>query len=173
MINHCSLFSAISFPTHSSPQAEAPDIEALSSEIFEIMWPYVGTYVAGEKGRTYYYIMDEVGSRFLPSELGVPPDFDCGAVFIDFRTGATYTLFWPIRDIEEGETLYCSRLPHSLKLKYGLMGVLEGIDDLEEEEEEEGSKRQELIEGAGLLRQKLQVCVNQCSPLKTIKNNAL
>ena len=55
--------------------------------------------------KIYYYVLDEVGSRFLQSEN---PTFEIVPFFYGPQQIA-YSLCWPVRDLEEGET--CSIIP--------------------------------------------------------------
>jgi hypothetical protein len=53
--------------------------------------------------RTYYYLLDELGTRFGQQEPGSSEDGPGFAFTVFCWAGSCYTLVWPVRDVLEGE----------------------------------------------------------------------
>lgn len=133
------VYALVSAPTSAPSHPLRVDEEV--DLIIGRMGPWLASY-RRPSGKSVMYIMDEVGSRLQHSEPFASPEnesgegFDCCLV-LDPRTGASYTAFWPSRDVEEGEVAYCRGLPNRLGLRLSSLNVLAAFEDPPAEQGEE------------------------------------
>jgi hypothetical protein len=92
-------------------EGSAADLRAVVSER---LWSLSGSYAVDDEvgsRRLTRYILDEVGSRLVPSDRDEACGFQCGVV-VNPATEEAYTVFWPVRDVAAHEVALTKGLPH-------------------------------------------------------------
>lgn len=100
------------------PEGQDTGIDAAA--VAKRLWVLTGSY--SFNGQSFYYVMDEVGSRLTPApldEAGFHITF-----FVDESTGRAYNVFWPIRDVQDGESGTCFGLETGRRKLAALIDVL-------------------------------------------------
>jgi tubulin--tyrosine ligase-like protein 12 len=137
----------VAVPTVNADMSDAKGRQVVEDEVFNSLWRYMGSYRLG--GQHMWYVMDEIGSAI--SHSGEP-----GVICVPFmhiqRSAdpaaqpqlTPYSILWPTRDLEEGDSVERDFLPH---ISTPVDRVARLVDWLGEEEMDE-DLLQQLVTGA-------------------------